>query len=257
MNFTREQLTEMLSVERFPLSGKYDPEWVFENEMGPSALWLTEALSQKMNLKEGMQVLDMGCGRAMSSIFLAKEFGLQVWATDLWIDATDNLKRIREAGVEDRVFPIHAEAHALPYAHEFFDAVVSMDAYHYFGTNDLYLGHLAKFAKPTAQIGIVVPGLTRPLPEALPSHLEPMWDPTECFSFHTVDWWRRHWEQTRLVDIEVAEAIPDGWRLWLQWEEMRDAAGATKRGSDAQVLSDDAGEYIGFVLLVARKREQD
>jgi len=39
-----------------------------------------------------MRVLDLGCGKALSSIFLAKEYGTQVWATDLWISATDNRK---------------------------------------------------------------------------------------------------------------------------------------------------------------------
>jgi cyclopropane fatty-acyl-phospholipid synthase-like methyltransferase len=36
-----------------------------------------------MNLQPGMRVLDLGCGRALSSIFLHREFGLQVWAADL------------------------------------------------------------------------------------------------------------------------------------------------------------------------------
>ena len=57
----------------------------------------------------------MGCGKAMSAIFLAKEFGVQVWANDPWIRATDNWKRVRAAGVEDSVFSIHAEGHALRY----------------------------------------------------------------------------------------------------------------------------------------------
>src|SRR5512137_2587143 len=133
----------MLTIEeinrRFPRAEKYDLNWVFENHMGPNVLWLAEAAAEHMDLKPGMRVLDMGCGKAISSIFLAKEFGVQVWATDLWIGANENWRRIREAGVEDRVYPIHAEAHALPFAEEFFDAAVSMDAYHYFGTDDLYL----------------------------------------------------------------------------------------------------------------------
>jgi len=53
-----------------------------------------------------------------------------VWATDLWIAATDNWKRICEAGLEDSVFPIHADAKALPYADQFFDAIVALDSYH-------------------------------------------------------------------------------------------------------------------------------
>jgi hypothetical protein len=57
-----------------------------------------------------------GCGNAVSSIFLAKEFGVQVWTTDLWIGASENWARVCEAGVEERVFPVHAEAHTLPFA---------------------------------------------------------------------------------------------------------------------------------------------
>ncbi len=112
--------------------------------MGPNALWLTESLTGCMELGAETRVLDLGCGKALSSIFLAKEYGAQVWAADLWIDASDNFARICAAGLEDRVFALRAEAHGLPFADGFFDAMVSIDAYHYFGTDDLYLeSHLA------------------------------------------------------------------------------------------------------------------
>ena len=42
--------------------------------MGPNVFWLAEALSQVMDLQPGMRVLDMGCGKAISSIFLARDF---------------------------------------------------------------------------------------------------------------------------------------------------------------------------------------
>ena len=99
MDFSDEAL-QKYKHDRFPRSARYDPAWVHTNEMGPNVLWMTEALSQVMAIKPGMRVLDLGCGTAMSSIFLAKEFSVQVWATDLWIKATDNLKRIREAKAE-------------------------------------------------------------------------------------------------------------------------------------------------------------
>jgi len=81
--------------------------------MGPNVLWLTEFLCEKMELKPGMRVLDMGCGKALSSVFLAKEYGVQVWANDLWISASENWQRIKEAGLENQVFPIYAEAESL------------------------------------------------------------------------------------------------------------------------------------------------
>jgi len=127
-------------LQHFPRSSGYHPEWVIAGVSGgANPLWLTEWLAGVLDLRPGMRVLDLGCGRALSSIFLHREFGVQVWATDLWFSATENLQRIRDAGVEDGVFPIHADARSLPFAAEFFDAIVSIDSFVYYGTDDPYL----------------------------------------------------------------------------------------------------------------------
>lgn len=141
--------------------------------MGPNAVWLAEALSDRMQLEPGMRILDTGCGKALSSIFLAREFGVEVLAADLWIKPTDNLRRSTELGVGNRVHPIYAEAHTLPFAEGFFDALVSIDAYHYLGTDDLYLGYYSRYVKPGGQIGIVVPGLAEEVESPPPHHLAP------------------------------------------------------------------------------------
>lgn len=94
---------------------------------GPNPLWLAEGLSEVMPFPAGMRVLDLGCGKAASSIFLAKEFGATVWAADLWVTPSENFRRIEGAGVAERVLPIHAEAHSLPFAENYFDAIVSFD----------------------------------------------------------------------------------------------------------------------------------
>jgi cyclopropane fatty-acyl-phospholipid synthase-like methyltransferase len=255
MNLTKEQLAERVKHEDYPLSAKYDPEWQLENEMGPNALWLAEWLCRDMTLAPGMRVLDMGCGKAMTSIFLAKEFGVQVWANDLWIPATENWQRAREADVDDRVFPIHAEAHALPYAEGFFDALVSLDSYHYYGTDDLYLNYFIKFLKPGGTIGIVVPGLMREFEEDVPEHLtrHGWWDRGECFSIRTLAWWQRHWTQTHLVEVDVADTLPDGWKDWLRFEETKEAAGTNRWDDEAPTLRADQGRYLGFVRLIARR----
>src|SRR6516164_87709 len=101
---------------RFPRSSKYNPEWLAASVSGgANSLWLTEWLATGVHLKPGMRVLDLGCGRAASSIFLCREYGVQVWATDLWFSAAENLQRIRDAGLEDGVFPLSADARALPF----------------------------------------------------------------------------------------------------------------------------------------------
>lgn len=249
---TPDQLKAALTVERFPRSSQYDPVWMIENEMGPSSIWLVEYLAEQMDLRPGMKVLDLGCGKAMSSIFLAKEFGVQVWATDLWINPTDNLQRIREAKIDQLVFPVYAEAHALPYAAEFFDAIISVDAYHYFGTDELYLMDFIKYLKPGCQIGIVVPGLTSEFGDEVPDRLKPFWD-NEWYTFHSPDWWSRLWRRSGVVDVEVADNLPNGWDLWMKWETTAKASGLWKRNGDVQILTADGGQFLGFTRVIARR----
>src|SRR5246127_1279075 len=110
---------ERLVSHQFPPASQYHPEWVLANASGgANSLWLTEWLAPALDLRSGMRVLDLGCGRASSSIFLRREFGVQVWAADLWFSAAENSQRIRDAGVEDGVFPLHANARSLPFAPE-------------------------------------------------------------------------------------------------------------------------------------------
>src|SRR5438034_3692270 len=155
-------LDKRLVSERFPRSSKYHPEWVIANASGgANSLWMTEWLAEALDLRPGMRVLDLGCGRASSSIFLRREFGVQVWACDLWFSVSENSGRIRDAGVADGVFPIHGDARSLPFAAEFFDAIVCIDSFIYYGTDDLYLNYIARFLKPGCPVGIAGAGLLR------------------------------------------------------------------------------------------------
>jgi cyclopropane fatty-acyl-phospholipid synthase-like methyltransferase len=257
MKSTKTELAALLAIDAFPRSASYDPEWMLENQMGPNAVWLAEALSQEMNLQPGMRVMDLGSGRATSSIFLAQEFHLQVWATDLWVRASENWQRVCAANLEQQVFPIHAEAHELPFANSFFDALVSFDAYHYFGTDDLYLGYCTHFVRSGGYLGIVVPGVLHELNGELPTHLVSHWN-WQWWSFHSPQWWQRHWEKTGLVDVEIADSIPDGWKHWLKWVEVCHDQGFDQRLPSSQqeidMLRSDAGQTLGFTRLVARKR---
>jgi len=250
--YTPETLRSVLRWPEFPRAAAYDPEWMLANLMGPNAVWLTEALTGALDLKPGMRVLDMGCGKALSSVFLAREFGVQVWATDLWIGATDNLARIREAGLDGQIFPIHAEAHALPFAHGFFDAAISVDAYHYFGTADLYFSSYAPFVKPGGQIGIVVPGLREELSAGVPAHLVPYWAP-DFWSFHSPAWWRAHWEWTGLATVTTADLVPRGWEHWLRWLEVSARQWWPASADEAAMVRADAGRNLGFTRVVARR----
>ena len=99
--------------------------------MGPSVIRLLDEAN--LPRKKGMRILDLGCGKGLSSLYLAKEYDVTVFAADLWISPTENYEFFRSLGIEEQIFPIYADANALPFAEGFFDAVISVDAYHYFG----------------------------------------------------------------------------------------------------------------------------
>jgi cyclopropane fatty-acyl-phospholipid synthase-like methyltransferase len=234
---------------RFPKSNAYHPDWVHHVAMGSHCLWLIEWLTGSMELRPGMRVLDLGCGKAATSIFLAREFGVTVWATDLWINATENLQRIRDAGCEHLVYPLHCDSRSLPYAAEFFDAVIALDSYSYFGTDDLYLNYLAQFVKVGGQIAIAGAGLTQEIPEQFPEHLREQWT-QDYWCLHSPGWWRRLWERTGIVDIEVSENMSDGCQVWLDWQKRAHPENVVEIAQ----LEADGGRYMGFIRQIARRR---
>jgi SAM-dependent methyltransferase len=250
---------ELMRHPDYPRASAYDPTWVHHNLMGPNSLWLLDGLTRVADLSGCNRVLDLGCGTAITSIFLARELGLEVWAADLWIEPSANWERIEEAGVAGQVHPIEAEAHRLPFAAGFFDAVASIDAYHYFGTDVRYLSYLAQFVRTDGIIAIVVPGnsvdpddrpddVTGPFPEL---------HGADWFTFRSAAWWERHWRRTRCIEVERAEMVPDGWDLWWRFQQ----AGAAWSGDDPAAVHDgpmllaEAGRSLEFVRVVARRLE--
>jgi cyclopropane fatty-acyl-phospholipid synthase-like methyltransferase len=215
-----------------------------------NALWLTEWLCEALDLRPGMRVLDLGCGRAMSSVFLRREFGVQVWATDLWFSPTENLRRVRDAGAADGVFPLRADARALPFADEFFDAVVSVDSFMYYGTDDLYMNALARLVKPGGQIGIAQVGLVEEFDGDVPGHLRAWWEQDRPGFFHTAAWWRRHWHKSGIVDVETADWLSDGWQLWRDWLRVI----APDNTVEIDAVEADAGRNLGYARVVGRRR---
>jgi SAM-dependent methyltransferase len=241
---------EHLVNERFPRSSAYHPDWILAAVSGgANSLWLTEWLTEVMDLRPGMRVLDLGCGRGASSIFLHRELGVQVWATDLWFDASERLARIRDAGVEDGVFPLHSDARQLPFAAQFFDAIVSIDSFVYYGTDDLYANYLARFLNPGGQIGIAGSGLVAEFDGPVPEHLAPWWEPSLA-CLHSPAWWRQHWERSGILDVEVADTMSDGWRRWLDWQH----AVSPDNTTEIDVIGTDAGRHLGYVRAVGRLR---
>ncbi|MFC8147824.1 SAM-dependent methyltransferase [Streptomyces paradoxus] len=260
---SNDPLTDRVSHPGYPRSNGYDARWTIDNQMGPHALWLLEWLAPALGLdtlRPGSRVLDLGCGRAMTSVFLAKEYDVQVVAADLWVKPDENAGRIAEAGVADRVLPVFAEAHDLPFGEGTFDAIVSIDAYQYFGTNDLYLPTLTRLLKPGGRIGVVMPALREELEgDEPPAHLREYWQKDPGFwAFHSPAWWGRLWARSGAVEVETADWLDDGWRDWLLWSEVcaeesqNDFMAEMARWS-VELMHADVEHVLGFARVVGRR----
>jgi len=240
-------------MNKYPKTQKYDSKWIEENWMGPNPLQLLEELCTNLKLTSEMKVLDMGCGKGLTSIFLAKEFGVTVFANDLWIDPTENLERFEKAGVSDKVFPFRAEAHALPYANGFFDVAIAIDSYHYFGADDLYFPcTFSKLVKPGGQLGIVCPGFIQEFKNGYPDTLKSFWH-EDMFSFHSADWWRNLWEKTKIVEITACYNIPEPKALWYSWAYW---AKENLKFDDVEFLDADTKNDISLIALAGIKKTE-
>ncbi len=175
-----------------------------------------------------------------------------MWATDLWYSASENLKRVRDAGAGAGVFPIRADARSLPFSEEFFDAIVSIDSFMYFGTDDLYLNYLARFVRPGGSVGIALAGLIREIDDEVPEHLVKWWSEEKPYCLHSADWWRRHWQRSGILEVALADAMSDGWWFWHDWLKLIAPANET----EIQALETDAGRYLGYVRAVGHRRAE-
>lgn len=237
---------------KYTKSEKYDINFIKENIMGPNPMKLLEELFMFHTIPENAAVLDLGCGRGVTSVFMAKEYRLRVFATDLWISATDNKKRFDAMGLtSQQIVPIHAEAHSLPYAEEFFNAVVSIDSYHYFGRDKEYLGkHLLPFVKHGGYLLFAVPGLKKDIHDNLPPEMLLSWTADDIETLHDTAYWKKMIEKTdgiEIISVCEMESFDECWNDWLVCDNEYAV-------NDRKSMNAGAGKYMNFTAMIMRRK---
>lgn len=142
-------------------SQRYDTPQFTEKMMGPNPIKLTEELMLENRTPKGAVVCDLGSGQGITSAFLAQEYGFQVYACDLWSDPAENQAFFDQFGLpHEQLIPVKADALNLPFEPAFFDAVVSVDSYNYFGRDPNFLGQkLLPYVKPDGYLYFAIPGM--------------------------------------------------------------------------------------------------
>lgn len=237
---------------QYILSKKYDTPELMAKIMGPNPIKLTEELMQGHEIAENAVVCDLGSGEGLTSAFLAAEYGFKVYAADLWSEPEDNRRFFRFMGLDDeRIIPVKADAVELPFEHEFFDAVVSVDSYNYFGRDPEYLdAKLLPFVKPGGVVYIAIPGMEKDCHDALPPELLLSWSPEQLEYMHDTDYWKSIVGQSvgcEVLEVSRMESNEEVWADWLR-QDNEYAVG------DRKSMEAGAGKYLNFIKIVLRKR---
>ncbi|MCL2518698.1 MAG: hypothetical protein FWF15_09065, partial [Oscillospiraceae bacterium] len=143
-------------------------------------------------------------------------------------------------------------ARKLPFAKEFFDAILCVDSYIYYGVDESYLENITQFLKPGGKIGMVVPGYMKDVSDGMPDYLVKFLG-DELWTWQNLSWWKNLWEQNDSISINVADTLQDGCALWLRWEEALNSVGKNRHPDEIEIFKQDKGDYMGFIRLVATK----
>lgn len=222
--------------------------------MGPNALrLLAEVLEKYGDPARCGTALDLGCGEGLTTLFLARETAAErIFAVDLWIPAEENHRRFLKWGCDGRVIPLHADATELPFADEYFDTIVSVDSYHYFGykDDDFFARKILPLLKKGGSLLLAIPGLKSELPETPALMTE--WAGDETVMFHSAPWWKEHIAHgcEDAVEVEACESARFD-SLWQDWYD----TGHEYALRDREFLERGLKDVLNFVLVRATKKQ--
>ena len=237
---------------KYVRSEKYNTPALQAKIMGPNPVKLEEELLRDHRIPQGAVVCDLGSGQGLTSVFLAKEYGFTVYAADLWSDPAENRVFFDEMGLDrEQIIPVKADATALPFAAEFFDAVVTTDSYNYFGRDPEYLDtKLLPFVKSGGYIYIAIPGMKQDCHDRLPAELLLSWTPEQLDYLHDVAYWTAMVRQCKGAEVIAVEEMESNEEVWADWlkQENEYAVG------DRKAMEAGGGKYLNFIKIVLQKR---
>lgn len=233
-------------------SEKYDAPELQAKIMGPNPVKLAEELLDGNLIPDGAVVCDLGSGQGLTSVFLAKEYGFTVYASDLWSDPKENRKFFRSMGLdENRIIPVKADAADLPFEKEFFDAVISVDSYNYFGRDVDYLDEkLLPFVKSGVLVYIAIPGMKKDCHDNLPPELLLSWTPEQLDYLHDAEYWHNIVSKSKNAEVISVSEMESNEEVWADWlkQDNEYAVG------DRESMDNGGGKYLNFIAVVLRKK---
>ena len=237
---------------KYPKSEKYMGNDYMKYIMGPNPLKLCEELLAEHRIPAGARVMDLGSGEGLTSAFLAKEYGFTVYAADLWSEPESHYPLFEQFGLSrEQCIPVKADANDLPFEREFFDSVVCVDSYNYFGRDPAYLDEkLLPFVKSGGWIYAAVTGMKQDCHDNIPEVLLRSWNAEQLDYIHDAQYWRNMVSQSRDCEVVSVHEMQSNAEVWADWlkQENEYAVG------DRATMEHGGLDYMNFVAIVLRKK---
>jgi SAM-dependent methyltransferase len=229
MNRSREEIEKVLATfarpdrAKYPELDGYSDEECYRDFFGGGGLYLAVEMLRTLRLRPGDLVLDLGCGKGATSIFLAKHYGVRVVALDLWTSEEFLNEKFKEEGYLDCISAIQMDATLpLPFPQNHFDAIFCMNSFNFYGGSEVYLKHLLQHLKPGRRICIGSETLTSEFtPEQMeappPVYAFKLPPPNESINVfeddfskqHTPGWWNHLFQASGLLNVECCRELED------------------------------------------------
>ncbi|MFC1452173.1 class I SAM-dependent methyltransferase [Verrucomicrobiota bacterium] len=206
-----------ISKSAYPELTGYSDEDVWRDNMGPGALYLAARLSRHLGVKPGDLVLDLGCGKAESSIFLARHLGVRVVAVDSSTDAAFLADKFRRREYGSQILPLQLDARQhLPFAEDYFDGLFCMNSLSFFAGDVACLRRLIGHVRPG---GSFVAGgecmsaefteEQRRSPPDVYNFADGIWE-GDFLKLHSPAWWLELLIASKVLDVHECAELDDG-----------------------------------------------
>ena len=237
---------------KYQKSLKYHTSELMAKIMGPNPFALQEEMLQNHRIPAGSLVCDLGSGQGLTSVMLVKDYGFTVYAADLWSDPQENRQFFDEMGLtQEQIIPVKADADALPFAKNFFDAVVSTDSYNFWGRDPGYLdAKLLPYVRSGGYLYVCVPGMKKDLHENLPKELLLSWTPEQLAYLRDINYWRGIVHSSRDAEVISVYEMESNENVWADWLNQENDFAV----NDRKAMSAGGGNYLNFIAFVLRKK---
>lgn len=234
---------------------------VYAQCSGPGGVELAEYMAEKMGLKAGTRLVDIGFNRGLQTCFLAKEYGVNALGVDPWNDRETGIphieflmKNARKLGVADRIMGIRSGVPESLLPSDCFDfaySTTTLEMVRGFSGMDAYEASLREIFRILKKGGIFGLGepmhYDAPVPQDLAAYVKNnMWE--NCFA--TL-------EETKLAVLQAgfqileAEYCADSDRWWREFAAYDPTC--SENSDDCAVIRENRNRWLSFGCIIARK----